>query len=173
MMLRAMHVVAGVLVLALWPVAARQGGGPSQPVRGNPEGQPGAPTVEVSAISVSPPEIHETPVGHGPAAAVVTVQIFHLAASTPQTIRLNVGTYSTAPASGVLLGYSPPSQTVTIPAGAAGRVVATARIASADIGRNADATAVVAATLTQPSRGLRVTLSPPDNWRATVRIKNP
>lgn len=135
------------------------------------EAKPELPRAMVSSITVEPKEIHPTPKRKGPA-AVITVQINHLALKTPQTVSLEVANFSSKPAMGLSVTYNPGIQTVTIPAGPGGVVVATANVDSADIGTNAEATVVIAASLSHPSSGIRIAPSYSDeDYLATLTIK--
>lgn len=128
------------------------------------------PFVQISAISVEPKEVDLT-VGHGGASAVVTVSIFHLSLASPQTVHFNVGTYSTVPQTGVTAKYDPPSQIVAIPAGPGGAVVAKARVVHIDTGPNSQAKLTIAASLTDPSGGIRIEQpESPESWRATLTV---
>jgi len=109
---------------------------------------------EVSLVTVEPNEVRladET----GEAVATVTVQIFHSSLTKDETVMLSVSNYSTNPP-GIAVSYEPPSQTVRLPPGGDGVVVATVSISKLSIGDNKQARVVIIARLTKPSSGIKV-----------------
>ena len=129
-------------------------------------------TVEVSLVTVEPKEIHLTDKA-GRVAAAITVQIFHSPLTTEQTVRLNVGNFTTDPPAGVAVTYEPPSQTVRLPPGPSGVVTATAKIPSVRIGDNKRASVVIVATLTSPTPGINVVNPEPElpHHQAILKIE--
>jgi hypothetical protein len=128
-------------------------------------------TVEVSRVSIDPSarRVSNNRL-RGP--VEVTIQIFHTPLERDQTVTVNVGTFSTRPAEGITVTYEPGSQRVRLVAGPSGVVVATARIMNVDIGESSTATIVVAASVTEPTSGLKIVNANPSlqNHLATVRV---
>jgi len=129
-------------------------------------------TVEVSLVTVEPKEVRLTD-KTGRVAAALTVQIFHSPLTTEQTVRLNVGNFTTDPATGVVVSYEPSSQTVRLPPGPSGVVTATVKISSIQIGDNKKASVVIVATLTSPTPGIKVVNPEPElpNHQAALKIE--
>src|SRR5437764_1501875 len=83
------------------------------------------PWIEVSLVTVDPPEIHLTGKANQ-STATITVQIFHQNLASEQTVELEVGTYKSDPP-GVSVTYEPSMQTIHLPSGNSGAVAATVK----------------------------------------------
>jgi hypothetical protein len=163
-----------LIASALWPGSFSPLEGWSSQSPGTPSAKPEMAQVWVSAISVDPKELHYE---RGPKMpiSVVTVQIAHYPLNTPQTVTLEVGTSSTDPPglNGVAT-YNPSSQTITIPKGALGSFVATAKLSVGDIGAKSSAKLIISASLANPSPGIKIADSvSPDDYLVSLTIKKP
>jgi hypothetical protein len=135
--------------------------------------EPYVPSAEVSLVTVSPKEINLNGKANQ-AEATVAVQIFHQKLESPQAVALSMGTYTTDPQTGVSVDYDPPSQTVHLRPGAAGKVNATVKVSKPRIGANAQATVVIVADIKPASPGIRIENDNPSmpNHQATLTIRS-
>src|SRR5690349_13584370 len=106
-------------------------------------------------VTVDPKEISKTGKPNQ-TEATVTVQIFHLALASEQSVVLGVGTGVTDTQTGVAVGYRPATQTVRLPPSPAGKVNATVKVSKPQMGANTQATVTIVATLQPGSPGIRI-----------------
>jgi hypothetical protein len=129
------------------------------------------PTVEVSLVTVDPTEVR-LPVKADETVATATVQLFHLSLRSTEHVKLALGTLRTNPAGGATIDYDPPVQTVSLPPGPGGAVVAKIKLLKPQLHGVDKATLDLTATLMAPSTGIRTANNDPSasNHFATITV---
>ena len=132
---------------------------------------PDLPAVEVSSVTVDPSEIGAEGKS-GEAVAWVTVQIYHHGLGSEQKVMLIVGSYSSSPP-GIQADYVPQSQTVRLPRGNGGVVVAAkVKVSGIHVGGDGNGKLIIIAKLTDPSPGIRIIDDEPGLAKATLTIRS-
>lgn len=134
--------------------------------------EPEVPSAEVSLVTVDPKQILQTG-KQDQTAAIVTVQIFHQALASEQSVTLDVFTYRTDPQTGVAISYEPSTQTVRLPRGPGGKVNATVKALKPKIGDNKQAMITVVGDIRPASSGIRIRDDNPGlpNHQAILKIE--